>query len=326
MTTIYIKYKWFDDSTELGLSSLGKSLIWIDDVITDIFRISKMKADLDIKVVKAEEWSIIVYIASNLIFHSWQIPFDTMQDLLEFLILADYSKYLEIYNALSETAFEWYQDMEAFFSNHPIAYDFVKWICWFIVWWFTLWKVAKWMTINVNLNSNQPIAIGDQHVTPYQLTQIKSTVIKWWFNNVFEPFVEDETDEFEIWTVDDNNNRIPNLIIDNNDFSNYLSDWHEVLPAFIDGNSYELAWRITAMQVSKWESMQYKTNLENKNRYLKLKNQTDNHIENYRNYFNQDVIIKAVIKRTSLFKKPTLLLSDIRFVAQPLFPIEESWT
>lgn len=70
--------------------------------------------------------------------------------------------------------------------------------------------------------------------------------------------------------------------------------------------------------------MQYKTNLENKNRYLKLKNQTDNHIENYRNYFNQDVIIKAVIKRTSLFKKPTLLLSDIRLVAQPLFPIEES--
>ena len=321
--SIYIKYteqEWGD--VFVWLSTLWKSLIAIEKNIDHCFKISKINWDLNTKIVETKKWSIIIEICLQISFNSW-IAFESIQEFLDFLVMADYSQYLQYRDALTEDILHWYESLESFVAEHPIASGlgvYVTQKLWKMInSYFWIAKVVK-ETPLPQTNIIQPIHItNNYYCTPEQLQEIKSEVIKWSFNDVMLPLVEDEVSQIEVWTYTDNNTREGWLVIDEWDLWWYLSEWQEKLASFIDGWVYHIPWRITAMQVSRWESMQFKAYLDGRNRYLKLK--ATDPVENYRSDFNQDVILQAQIQRDSLYKKPTLLLQNVSRVAVPLFPM-----
>lgn len=317
--SIYIKYseqEWWD--IVLWLSALGKSLIAIEKNIDHCFKVSKIKWDLNTKVIETKKWSIIIEICLQIFYNQW-IPFESITDLMDFLVMADYWKYIEYRDVFTNNILNGYENLEKFVSDHPLTYDIAKYFWQLIVGYFWIAKVAKAITIS-KTNINQPIQVNNYYCTLEQLQEIKSEVTKWSFNDVMLPLVEDEISQIELWTYDEE--QLPKQWISITwwDLWWYLSEWQELLPAFIDDWVYNIPWRITAMQVSRWESMQFKANLEWKNRYLKLK--SSNPVEDYRSDFNQDIILQAKVQRDSVYKKPTLILQSVSNVATPLFPID----
>ena len=314
--TLYIKYTEQNPSDlSIGLSTLWKSLISIEKSIENSFKLSKINGDLNTKVIEAKKWSIIFTICIDFVLNNW-IPFDNIQNFLDFLTLANYQTYENYRDILTQT-FNWYTTLEKLIADHPLAYDIAKYFWSLVVTYIWIAKVAKTIAIYQS-TINQPIHItNNYYCTPEQLQEIKSEVIKWSFNDILSPLIEDEISQLEVWTFNEEWSTESWVIIKSSDLWSYLSDWQEILPNFLNDTMYNIPWRITAMQVSRWESMQFKTNLNWKNRYLKLK--SPDPVEEYRSDFNQDVILEAKVQRDSLYKKPTLILQKVANVATPLF-------
>lgn len=304
-STIFIRYN--SNNGLYSISELWESLIWLEKLLKTSSNLYNMNWDFDVKLKKASEWSIIfdilIWAHSDLIY----LFNDNLKTYLDFLLSVNYNEYLIIINNINNDVLNWYKNLESFFADHPITYDISKYILNWILIYFIWWKIVK----NIKILNINPINIQfNQYLTVNQINIIQNDIKKWKFQEFLSPIIEWEIDEINIWNYE---NDIMNtkVEISNSNFDNYLSEWQEILPQFENNSIHILPWKITSMQVNRWETMKYNTKIADKEYNLILLAKDWDHIDDYKQYFNQNIILRCRIIRESLYKKPKLVIEWI---------------
>lgn len=83
----FIHYE-LDESESSDLDSFGKSIIGFNSLLKEIFKITKIDADLEIRAIQPKKWSIIVQLCIEVGIHH-QCIFNHLLDLQNFLQTVD---------------------------------------------------------------------------------------------------------------------------------------------------------------------------------------------------------------------------------------------
>lgn len=308
----YVKYS---SQNDYSIGHLWQSLIGLEKNIQAAVKMYWINTDVELKIKRVTEWSIIFdifigVVSGNLIeiFNNWLEPF------LNFLLVTDKVTYNAIRQQMTEDILTWYNDLESFFANHPMTYDMAKLIVKWVIQYFAIAQVISWVTININ---TPLIQIDNLTITQHQAQYVKKELEKWAFNDLLVPITENEVEKIEFW-VQIEDQRVQEFEISDQNFEKYFSEWKEILPNLINGQEYVLPGKITSMQVNRGESMRYNIVLWEKEYSLILLPSDWDSIDSYKMYFNQNIVINVEVVRTSLYKKPELIMKWLNNASVPL--------
>ena len=302
---LFIKYRGPDtnNDSEINLVALGGSIIGFDAVIRDIFRLSKIKGDIDICASKTEEGSLIVDIIVAIVNNSDSIPFDRVPDLLDFLKVVN----TELWNQASE----YFNKIE---NVHKSINDFAREKP------FDFMVIASLLGIFIKKiigKAGNHKARPDLDDLPRRYAEpVHKMIKKRRFSKALKPFVDNEVNTIEI---SNEVNFTVKAIVDVNNFDSYLGEGEEVLPQFVNGEEHNIVGKVVGMQCSRGDSMKIRMKIGNR-KYITLialppEGKTT---KDYDEFYGQDVIIKATIHRDSLYQKPTLFILEMGVQQQRL--------
>lgn len=315
---ISIRYKGVSLENWISITDLWTQLISFSTLSKTIFK-EVWKIDikeLELKITGLKEWSIVVDLIVN---NLWDIVsrFKNVHDFLNYLHTLDieiYKKAVDIINASVNS----YKELENRGKDHPVALliaaeillkykgnlsRFLKKI-------FRISKEIK----NTNLqavNDDAEIDINGIMIKWKIAKNTKKIVNQWKFVDLLEPIIDDKVTEIDVWFDDDFEE------IDSNNFENMIGEGFEILPEYRNWEEYEFIWSFTAMQSNIGETMTLKSNTlvaKNWKNFLFSCITLDEHTtEEYKEFYWESILVKvkAEILRSSLYKKPKLIVKSV---------------
>lgn len=310
-----IKYEWLNLSEWMDIKDFSESLIWFSDLSKEIFKIWKIKSDIDVKVTSVKQWSIIV----DLVLWITDIisSFSSLEDFLYFLELTNADCYDEITKKLEEFWNYWamkWQNLEEFTKEHP----FLMWVVW--AWVYDLLIVTIKTIRDFKIKDKKVEEIPDtQKIDVWNWTLIKwealkdmkKIVIKWKSINFLEPIIEDEITSINISSEKES------VEINNSNFDYFIWKWNEILPNLINWEIYYFIGSFTWMQSNRWETISF-TSEEYKTKnnqpfqfscYLPFWRTTEDYAEFYG--ASKRLKVRAEVVRISEYKKPKLKILSV---------------
>ncbi len=310
-----IKYEWINVDNWMDIDDFWESLIWFSELAKDIFKVWKIKTDVDVKITSVRKWSIIVDIALSL--QDYIHSFWSFQDFLYFIEITNIELFNEITNKLQEIWSEWVQkwkDLESFNKDYPTIgsiisnwiYDLIK--TYLII---VIYFKIKWKKID-NVRDKENIDIWNWKQVKWEtLKSIKKIVNKWKSSHFLEPIIEDKVSDIKIWKDNDF------IEINNNNFEYFIWEWNEILPELKNWEKYEFNWSFTAMQSNRGETItflshHFKSN-NNQPFYFSCYLMDWNTTEDYSDFYGTSKSLKilAEVIRISNYKKPKLKILEV---------------
>lgn len=310
-----IKYEWINLDNWMNIKDFWESLIWFSELSKDIFKIWKIRTDVDVKIISVRKWSIVVDIALSI--ENYINSFSNFTDFLYFIEITNLDFYNEIISKLQEIGKIWiekWNDLESFNKDYPTIWSIIaNWVYDLIKTFLIVTVIFKIKEKNTNniLNTDN-IDIWNWKIVKWEtLKEIKKIVSKWKWTHFLEPIIEDKVSKINIWEE-------WNFIeIDNSNFEYFIWEWNEILPELVNWNKYEFIWSFTAMQSNRWETIsfsshQYKYNNNQSfqfNCFLLDWKTTEDYAEFYWN--SKELKLTAEVIRVSNYKKPKLKILNV---------------
>ena len=317
-----IKYEWLNVDNWMDIKDFWESLIWFSELSKEIFKIWKIKTEVDVKITSVRKWSIIVDIA--LWISDYIHSFSSFEDFLYFIEITNTELFNEITDKLQELWTEWankWNSLEEYAKENPIA--------WWIIW-ASIFELIKLTFLSIkdykikdknieNIWNKENINIWNWKFIKWEtLKAIKKVVNKWKSSHFLEPIIEDKVSNIKIWKEADY------IEINNDNFEYFIGKWNEILPELENGKNYEFTGSFTAMQSNRWETISFASHLHKNNNgqpfhfscYLLDWKTTEDYAEYYWN--SKDLKIIAEVIRISNYKKPKLKIIEVELHQQVL--------
>lgn len=293
----FIKYQ-SQQNSEINLALLGESIIGFDKTIREIYNLSKIEGDLEIKATKISHGSILIEIILSL---GTYIPFHNTNDLLEFYRIVSPELFKQASSFFSDFK-NIHKTVNDFISNHPFD-------C-FLFGYFVskLIEYAKRQKNQITLTDVKGIDLPERY---YAEGLNKIINKKRGFKRALIPFIEDEVTSIKISTEKKFKEYIE---INSKNFEHYLPEDEKFLPELENGKTYSFTGKLVALQSNKGESLKIKVQKILLVAYPK-ENKT---AQDYIQYFNKDISFNAEVIRKSLYQKPKLKILVISLHHQQL--------
>lgn len=310
-----IKYEWINLDNWMNIEDFWGSLIWFSSLSKEIFKVWKIKADVDVKVTSVRKWSIIVDIALWL--QDYIHSFWSFEDFLYFIELTNQELFNEITGKLQEIWSEWakkWNSLEEYAKENPIQW----WLIWasiFRLVEITFVAIKDYKVKHKNLNNvwdRDEVDIWNWKKVKWEaLKSIKKIVNKWKSAHFLEPIIEDKVSNIKIWEDNDY------IEINNNNFESFIGEWNEILPELKNWEKYDFTGSFTAMQSNRGETITFLSHhFKNNNNqafhfscYLKDWESTEDYSDFY--WASKSLKVSAEVIRVSDYKKPKLKILDV---------------
>ena len=303
-SSIHLRYKGVDNTDDscLDLSDLGKSLVGFDKLLRELVKITKVNADVSIKTTAFRDGSVIVDLLIKLQELSEQVPFDRVNDLLDYLKIANDIAWEEAVHFFQEISSK-SKSVYDYLSNHPVELTGIS---------IVLVKLMEF----ARKNKNQPCL--DCEKIPRRVAFELNRLIqkKRGFKIALKPLIEDKASSIEVSSDRKFKKR---TLIDQNNFHEYLGEEEKILPHLENGNICPLIGEIRSLKSTRGDSLTFKYDYKNKTYNLDLLPPDGVSTKKYTDYYKERVVIEAEVVRASLYKKPKLKLQTIDFQQQRLF-------
>ncbi len=263
-------------------------MIGFEETIQEVFKISRIDGDIDIKATKESEGSLVIEICIYLITH---IPFEKTQDFLDFLKVADDATY--------QTALQYFNDghrsLNDYFASNPLD--------------FTL--VTSFITYLIGKARGQKRLTLDNEIPAHYARRLHALVKRGKFKKALKPFIENEIAEIGISPKRTFANQTK---ITTENFEDYLSENEKILPQLENGSRHTFTGKIVGLQTARGESMKFSVNgFKRVEKLLVAYPDEGLTTDNYLRFYNKDVQIEAEIVRRSMYQKPQLKIHNIDF-------------
>ncbi|MFZ2188212.1 MAG: hypothetical protein WAV73_01445 [Candidatus Moraniibacteriota bacterium] len=305
---LFIKYKGLGiDDSEIDLVTLGESIIGFDLVIREIFKTTKIDADIKVGVSKTREGSLIVDIIIFVISNKEHVPFEKISDLLNFLEIVSPQQFLEAKNFFgftSDLLVNGHRNINDYFARNPFDQEVLSnMVTGFVAYFFGKAQGQKRYPDLDELKKDYAIAAHKM---------IKNHK----FKKALKPFVDEKVKSISVSNYPDFKNE---SLVDENNFDNYLSDEEKILPNYEDGKKYLFTGKIVAMQCSKGDSLKLQVHgFSRRDRDLIAYPPEGKTTKDLDDFYEEDVAVEAIVERKSLYQKPKLRIVEIKQYQQPL--------
>ncbi len=306
-----IKYVERNSQTLKGfdLGLLGESFVGFNEVIKEIFEISEIEGDLQIKTLKVTEGSIIL---QNLLHVNFaDIPFHDVRSFLDFLQVSDpelFSKASSFFTEFGNA----HKSVNDYFRVNQ--FDSTVFAALFGVF------VTKMLTAAPKQKESVTTDIGDFKISEKFARRIRQTVMSGKYKKALKPLIENNLSMIKVTS----DHLSPyEVTIDGENFENYLPVDEKILPDFENGQVKELFGMIVTLQSMRGEKVGFKAyEIDPQHQVLIAHPDEGKQTEDYKDFYKKQVNIKAEVYRNSMYKKPEIIIREIELLQQELFEEE----
>lgn len=295
-TDLYLRFVGSDleDDSQIQLSDLGRSLIGFENLVGSIGKVCGLNGDWVVTATSSRQGSHIVDTIIQLKTSLGQLPFDSIEHLLEFLKMGNeiaWAEAVEFFKDLNNCR----NDLNRYFSTHPLD--------------LTVYAgVVTYLINKARKYKNSPLP-ADNETSKRIAYELHNLIKKNSFRGFLKPILNESAVSIEI--SPDRNFRKQTARIDQLSFEDYLNTENEILPELVHGESYALEGEITSLKSTRGDSLTF--HLVNKKTQFNLDlfppyNKTT---KNYVEFYKERVVIVAKVERSSMYKKPKLHLEKI---------------
>lgn len=136
------------------------------------------------------------------------------------------------------------------------------------------------------------------------------------FKKALKPFVDEKVKSISLSNHSDFRDE---SLVNEDNFDNYLSEEEKILPEYENGKECSFTGKIVAMQCSKGDSLKLQVHgFSRKDRELIAYPPKGKTTKDLDDFYEEDVAVRAVIERKSLYQKPKLHILEIKKYKQPL--------
>lgn len=303
---LFIKYKsGNEENSGFDLAALGESFIGFNDIFKELFEISELKGELDVRTIRIGEGSILTEI---LIQALTSIPFENIkhfQDFLQFTDL-DLLKNLQDYLSQLENA---HKTLNDYFRENQFDLGLIN----------TLITIYITKMINVTPEQKLKVVLVDKNgskIPQKYAEKLHHMINERKYKRALKPITENNVAEIQI---SDNKIFKESIIINDVNFEDYLGEEEKILPELQNGEIHSFTGEILALQSTRGELLKFKAyGFDPRYQLLVAHPSDDRKTEDYTEFYKKEVNIKAEIYRKSLYKKPELILLEIELVQQKM--------
>lgn len=282
---ILVKYEGPATDAGIDFAVVGKSFVGFDQLIKDLFSISKVNGTLEVRTEKIEHHSVDAFIHLYVIING--LPFDNAKHFFEFIQVVAPELLNEAKNACSIT--ESLDDgLNTFFQNRP----------------FDSWMISSYLVYLLGKHRGENPR-DDNRIPDRVRQRIHSLYKANRFKRALAPLRESGYEKITVSQQQTSNANY--TTITDQDLGFYLPEEDQILPFLHDGDSVTLRARVVGLNSTKGEVVTLKaTELEKKPAIYHAFPPRLSDVSIYKNYFGQDVIVNAEVirKNNNLYKKP----------------------
>lgn len=292
---------------DLGL--LGESFTGFNDVFKELFTISKIQGDLVLRTTKISQGSIDVQNIVDVVING--TPFSSVSDLLDFLRVADQQLYQEASNFFNAIG-NGHKAVNDFFKEYEFSGAVVSGlVSGFIV------SAVEWSGLQKKRVTTEDSA-GNQ-ISETTARKLRTLVLGGKFKRALKPISENSVSKVALAS-----HSVKKVVtnISEVELGNYLPDDEEILPQLVNGTVIQLVGEIQALQSTKGETVKFKAaEIEKKFQLLTAYPADGKQTEDYKDFYKKQVILTAEVFRKTLYKKPELIIQDIKLSQDELFHV-----
>lgn len=306
-SSIHIRYKGVDsnDDSSLDLTCLGKSLVGFDKLLKELVKITRVNGEVSIKATSFRDGSVIVDLLIKLQDLTGQVPFDTINDLLDYLKLVNHEAWEEAVHYFQEISSK-SKSVYEYLSTHPVELTTLS---------VGLVKLVEFAT----QNKNQPCL--DCEEIPKRIAYELHKLIqkKRAFKRPLKPLIDDKASSIELSHQRKFKKKVS---INQKNFHQYLGEEEKILEHLQNGEINKLTGEIRSLKSTRGDSLTFKYKYKNKKYFLDLFPPDKVSTKKYTKYYKEKVVVEAEVIRASLYKKPKLKIHTIGFQQSKLFEEE----
>lgn len=306
-SNLLIKYKeQTDGSIGYDLGLLGESFSGFNSVFKELFEISQIQGELVVRTTRVSEGSIEVF---NLIQVVTTIPFNEIRDLLDFFQVVDHTLYQQA-SAFFSAFGNGHKTVNDFFRENQFDNTVLNVLLTIFVTQMVAWsgKQKTQLTTRDDMGNK----ISERYAK-----KLKNMISLGKYKKALKPITENSVSYVQIDAIKKSSSTIS---IDENTLGNYLPEEEKILPDLENGIIHNFTGEILALQSTKGETLRIKIHgIDPKYQLLVAHPADGKNTEDYKDFYKQQVNIKAEIYRKTLYKKPELIIREIEIMQEDLF-------
>lgn len=303
---LFIRYKLANDE-KLGfdLSYLGESFVGFNDVFKELFEISEITGELEVRTLRISEGSIVTEIVINVL---TSIPFENIKHFQNFLQFTDISLLTQFNDYFSQLE-NAHKTLNNYFQENQFDLQFVT----------VLMTIFLTKMISLTPLEKEKIVLKDKDEKEIPLRyaeRLHQMVNQRKYKKALKPLIENNVAEVSL----SNTKRFQESVsINEKNFEDYLGEEEKILPELQNGEIHSFTGEILALQSTRGEVLKFKAYGFDPRYQLLIAHPGGNmKTEDYKDYYKKQVNIKAEIYRKSLYKKPEIIIHDIELVQPKL--------
>lgn len=303
---LFIRFHGTEDNStsSVALAELGESLSGFDFIFKEFSQILRINIEPEIQATGHREGSLIIDVAVWWHDASRTLPFNSVDDFLQFLRFAGeplYDQALAFFNSMEGA----HKTLNHWVEEHPADAALLTYL---------LGKLCKKM-----MKEAREYKAGvrvEKTELPHRMQEALHRLIKkHGFRRALTPMTEDKVSAIEISEEPAFKDAAR---VDQGNLGDYLADDDKILPQLEDGFAYDLVGTITSLRATRGDRVTFQLHHDGVDYNLDALPSHGLTSKNYKDYYQEHVEVNALVMRTSLYKKPKLRLQSIALVQSEL--------
>jgi hypothetical protein len=311
MAELKVKYANSNDQDGFDLGLLGESFSGLNVVLKDFGELMAIDGDVEVRTTKIEHGSIEIF--NNLYITFTGLPFNSPQDLLDFLQVASPEMHKEAKEFLSGTL-GMRNTLNDYFQNH--AFDAILLAELGKVFMIKTWKWAGKQKTNLTTRDAE---LGE--ISNRKATRLKGMVGSGKFRKVLTPIAQGSVKSITLSSATENGDI--KATINEKAIENYLPEEDQVLPHFTNGSEHVMNGVVKNLQSARGEIIKIKVDgLDKRYNLITAKPSDGKATDDYLNFYHQRVTFSAEVVRASMYKRPDFVIKSMEIAQQELIEDE----
>lgn len=309
--TMLIKYDNGNDADGYDLALLGESFSGMSSVLKQLAELTGIEAEIEIKTTKITHGSVDIHTLIQVTVTG--LPFNTPQELFDFLQVVNPEMYREAKQFLSGTLGA-YETLESYFAAHPLAGTaLMNMVGIFVV------KAFKWAGKQKRRLTTTDSDLGE--ITPTQAGKLRGMVTQGKFRRMLKPITQGNVRTIKAATVGDQRGMA--AVIGESDIESYLPEDDQILPQFENGTVHTMTGVLQNLQSARGEIVKIRVDgIERSYSLITARPHDGQTTQDYLKFYNQRVTFIAEVVRASMYKRPEFVIREMAVLQQEL-PLDE---
>jgi hypothetical protein len=285
------------------MSSLGESMIGFHSIIDELFEISKIQGELDVKTLKIQEGSVELINVLEVVISS--APFHSPLALYDFLEATDINllkQAQEFFSAIGNTG----KGINDFLNENNFLGSTVANL------------IPIYLTYLIGKQQGRKESDAETKIPKRYGNRLEQLRNKNTYKRALKPLIDGEFKSIKI-IAPESTTSAGEVVISEEHLDDYLSGDSTILPEFINGKEMTMIARVVGLQSTRGETIKLRVdNIDPNNNLLVAHAPEGVGAEQFREMYGETVILSAEVYRKTMHKRPELILRSMEKHQQQL--------